>query len=168
MRLGWAGRGGQVLLEDLARGAVAEATARGVVEPVGERAEPGPRERLGLAVAGQEAADAAVRVLDAPFLPGGVRVAKVAGHVELAGQLGVGGELGPAVEGDRPAGVYVRDRKLGVTTRGDVTSTGAAANSVGNVPSLAGHARFVVFQSGATNLVRGDTNQWSDIFVHAR
>src|SRR4051794_2664297 len=105
VRLGWAGRGGQVLLEDLARGAVAEATARGVVEPVGEAAEPGPRERLGLAVAGQEAADAAVRVLDAPFLPGGVRVAKVAGHVELAGQLGVGGELGPAVEGDRPAGV---------------------------------------------------------------
>src|SRR4051794_15293413 len=105
VRLGWAGRGGQVLLEDLARGAVAEATARGVVEPVGEAAEPGPRERLGLAVAGQEAADAAVRVLDAPFLPGGVRVAKVAGHVELAGQLGVGGELGPAVEGDRAAGV---------------------------------------------------------------
>src|SRR4051795_10173611 len=105
VRLGRAGRGGQVLLEDLARGAVAEATARGVVEPVGEAAEPGPRERLGLAVAGKEAADAAVRVLDAPFLPGAVRVAEVAGHVELAGQLGVGGELGPAVEGDRPAGV---------------------------------------------------------------
>src|SRR3954452_18646752 len=105
VRLGRAGRGGQVLLEDLARGAVAEATARGVVDPVGEAAEPGPRERLGLAVAGEEAADAAVRVLDAPFLPGAVRVAEVAGHVELAGQLGVGGELGPAVEGDRPAGV---------------------------------------------------------------
>src|SRR5437588_7914663 len=88
VRLGRAGRGGQVLLEDLARGAVVEATARGVVDPVGEAAEPGPRERLGLAVAGKEAADAAVRVLDAPFLPGAVRVAEVAGHVELAGQLG--------------------------------------------------------------------------------
>src|SRR3954470_15568 len=67
VRLGRAVRGGQVLLEDLARGAVAEATARGVVEPVGEAAEPGPRERLGLAVARKEAADAAVGVLDAPF-----------------------------------------------------------------------------------------------------
>src|SRR3954452_15020940 len=70
VRLGRAGRGGQVLLEDLARGAVVEATARGVVDPVGEAAEPGPREGLGLAVAGKEAAYAAVRVLDGPFLPG--------------------------------------------------------------------------------------------------
>src|SRR4051812_15549541 len=108
MRLGRAGRGCQVLLEDLTRGAVAEAAARRAVEPVGEPAEVGASERLGRALARQEAPDTAVQVLDAALLPGGVRVAEVARHVELAGELagelGIGGELGPAVEGDRPAG----------------------------------------------------------------
>src|SRR5690242_2748966 len=104
-RLGRAGRGRQVLLEDLARGSVAEATARGDVEPVGQPAEAGASEGIGLAVARQEAAGAAVQVLDAALLPGAVRVAEVAGHVELAGEPRIGGELGPAVEGDGPAGV---------------------------------------------------------------
>src|SRR3954452_25447506 len=103
MRLGRAGRGRQVLLEDLTRGAVAEAAARGVVEPVGEPAEVGACERLGRVVARQEAPDTPVQVLDAALLPGGVRVAEVARHVELAGELGIGGELGPAVEGDGTA-----------------------------------------------------------------
>ena len=49
MRLGRAGRGRQVLLEDLPGRAVAEAAARRVVEPVGEPAQAGARERLGLA-----------------------------------------------------------------------------------------------------------------------
>src|SRR3954470_10457074 len=104
-RLGRAGRGRQVLLEDLTRGAVAEAAARRTIEPVGEPPEVGARERLGRALARQEAPDTAVQVLDAALLPGGVRVAEVARHVELAGELGIGGELGPAVEGDGPAGV---------------------------------------------------------------
>jgi len=56
-----------MLLEDLARGAVAEAAPRRVVEPVGEPAEVGSRERLGPAVARQEATDPPVRVLDGAF-----------------------------------------------------------------------------------------------------
>src|SRR4051794_34139669 len=59
VRLGRAGRGRQVLLEDLARRAVAEAAPRGVVEPVGEPAEAGAGERLGRALARQEAAGGA-------------------------------------------------------------------------------------------------------------
>src|SRR3954453_16358265 len=105
MRLGRAGRGRQVLLEDLARGAVAEATARSVVEPGGQPAEAGASEGIGLAVARQEAAGAAVQVLDPTFLPGAVRVAEVPGHRQLAGEPRIGGELGPPVEGDGPAGV---------------------------------------------------------------
>jgi len=54
-----------VLLEDLTRGAVAEAAARRTVEPVGEPAEVGASERLGRALARQEAPDPAVQVLDA-------------------------------------------------------------------------------------------------------
>ena len=105
VRLGRPGRGRQVLLEDLARRAVAEAAPRRVVEPVGEPAEGGSRERLGLAVARQEAADAAVRVLDGAFLPGGVRIAEVGLHREVAVEDGVAGELAAAVEGDRAAGI---------------------------------------------------------------
>src|SRR6059058_4685703 len=58
VRLGRAGRGRQVRLEHLARGAVAEAAPRRVVEPIGEPPQAGPPERPGLAVARQEAADA--------------------------------------------------------------------------------------------------------------
>src|ERR687884_488281 len=72
VRLGRAGRGRQVLPEDLARGAVAEATARGVVESVGEPAEAGPPERLGLAVAGGGAGRPAGPGLHAPLLPPGI------------------------------------------------------------------------------------------------
>src|SRR4051812_38975942 len=68
-RLGRAGRGRQVRLEDLARGAVAEAAPGGVVEPVGEPPQTDPSERPALAVAGEEAPDPAVRVLDASLLP---------------------------------------------------------------------------------------------------
>src|SRR3954452_25320277 len=105
VRLGRAGRGRQVLLEDLARGAVAEAAPRRVVEPAGEPAEVRSRERPGLAVARQEAANATVGVLDGALLPGGVRVAEVSLHREVAAEDGIRAELGPAVEGDGPAGV---------------------------------------------------------------
>jgi multiple sugar transport system permease protein/raffinose/stachyose/melibiose transport system permease protein len=105
VRLGRASRCRQVLLEDLARGLVAEAAARGVVEPVGEPAQVGSRERFGRALARQEAAGAAVQVLDATLLPGGVRVAEVGLHREVAVEGGVAGELAAAVEGDGPAGL---------------------------------------------------------------
>src|SRR3954454_11564741 len=72
-RLGRAGRGRQVLLEDLTRRAIAEAAPRGVVEPVGEPAEGGAGERLGRALARQEAPDTAVQALAGGRgpLPGG-------------------------------------------------------------------------------------------------
>src|SRR4051812_33645825 len=104
-RLGRAGRGRQVLLEHLARGPVAEAAAGRVVEPVGEPPQGRRRERPGLGLARQEAADAAVRVLDGAFLPGAVRVAEVGLHRELPVEGGVAGELAAAVEGDRAAGL---------------------------------------------------------------
>src|SRR5690242_635740 len=118
VRLRRAGRGRQVLLEDLPGRAVAEAAARGVVEPVGEPAEAGARERLGRALAWQEAADPAVQVLDAALLPGGVRVAGVGLRREVAVEGGVAGELAAAVEGDGPAGL-LGQRPEGVGDAGD-------------------------------------------------
>ena len=93
MRLGRPVRGGQVLLEDLARGTIAEAAARRVVEPVSEAAEVGVGERLGLDLARQVAAHPAVRVLDAALLPGRVRVAEIArqGEVAVEGGVAIGG-----------------------------------------------------------------------------
>src|SRR4051794_22025235 len=70
-RVGWPGRGRQVLLEHFPGRAVAEATPGRVVEPVGQPAEAGARERLGWAPARQEAPGAAVQVLETlPFCQG--------------------------------------------------------------------------------------------------
>ncbi len=62
--------------------------------------------------------------------------------------------------------VFVYDSQSGVTTRVSVDSTGAQANGESTNPSISGDGRFVVFQSDATNLVNGDENGVSDIFVH--
>jgi len=61
--------------------------------------------------------------------------------------------------------VFVRDRGLLTTARANVSSAGLQANapSVG-APSVGG-GRYVAFASGATNLVGGDTNGVTDVFV---
>jgi Tol biopolymer transport system component len=61
--------------------------------------------------------------------------------------------------------VFVRDRVQGTTTRVTLTSTGGQANQGGNAFRIAGSADTVVFESESTNLVPGDTNGKSDIFV---
>ncbi len=62
--------------------------------------------------------------------------------------------------------VFVYDRQSGVTTRVSVDSAGAQANGGSTNPSISGDGRFVAFQSDAANLVSGDENGVSDIFVH--
>lgn len=65
------------------------------------------------------------------------------------------------------ADVFVRDRRLGTTTRVSVDSSGAQSNGASAVyAQIAGDGRFVTFGSSATNLVPGDTNGKEDIFVH--
>src|SRR5206468_12501280 len=56
--------------------------------------------------------------------------------------------------------------QAGGTVRVAVDSAGAQGNSGGFVPSLSATGRGVAFASGATNLVAGDTNAATDIFVH--
>lgn len=83
-----------------------------------------------------------------------------------------GSEASNLVAGDTNGvgDVFVRDRKLAVTTRVSVGQGGAQANghSDGNPPSLSDDARFVAFASNASNLVPGDDNGALDIFVHDR
>jgi cold shock CspA family protein len=55
------------------------------------------------------------------------------------------------------------------TVRVSVTSAGAQASGGSSTePAISGDGRFVVFQSIASNLVAGDTNGVTDIFVHDR
>jgi Tol biopolymer transport system component len=62
--------------------------------------------------------------------------------------------------------LYRRDRRTGSTVLVSANATGLGG---GNAPSLSGamsaNGRYVVFESKATDLVRDDTNNASDVFV---
>ncbi len=67
--------------------------------------------------------------------------------------------------------VFVHDRlasTTGRTTRVSRHSLGNEATLPSFNPSISGDGRFVAFGSSASNLVSGDTNGVSDIFVHDR
>src|SRR5207244_2293689 len=70
--------------------------------------------------------------------------------------------------------VFVHDRQTGTTERVSVASDGAQGNgksvflSFAFPPALSADGRFVAFVSFATNLVAGDTNGATDVFVHDR
>jgi Tol biopolymer transport system component len=64
--------------------------------------------------------------------------------------------------------VFVHDRQTGQTTRVSVASDGTQGNHESHTPSLSADGRYVSFVSYATNLVVGDTNSETDVFVHDR
>jgi Tol biopolymer transport system component len=61
--------------------------------------------------------------------------------------------------------IFVRDRTAGQTIRVSKNQNGDSANGPSQYPSISADGRFVAFQSDASNLVAGDTNQSTDIFV---
>jgi len=64
------------------------------------------------------------------------------------------------------ADIFVHDRKTGVTTRVSVASDGMQGNDwSGAGASISADGRYIAFASSANNLVEGDTNGVSDIFV---
>ena len=62
--------------------------------------------------------------------------------------------------------VFVRDRQLSTTVRVSVDSASTQANDHSEHPSISANGRYVAFESVATNLVAGDTNGVTDVFVH--
>jgi Tol biopolymer transport system component len=64
--------------------------------------------------------------------------------------------------------VFVRDRQSGTTTLVSKDSAGVEGNDMSYLPSLSADGRYVGFYSDATNLVSGDTNTASDVFVRDR
>jgi Tol biopolymer transport system component len=62
--------------------------------------------------------------------------------------------------------VFVHDLKTGRTKRASVASSGAEAHGLSDHPSISADGRIVVFNSDAPDLVNGDNNATTDIFVH--
>ncbi len=74
------------------------------------------------------------------------------------------------VPGDTNAAndVFVRDRRSGLTARVSVDSSGAQASGASGNPSLIPDGGIITFESLAPDLVAGDTNGLSDVFMHVR
>jgi Tol biopolymer transport system component len=64
--------------------------------------------------------------------------------------------------------IFLRDRLRGTTERISVSSSGEQGNGYSYYASVSADGRFVAFQSGASNLVAGDTNDYGDVFVRDR
>jgi Tol biopolymer transport system component len=64
--------------------------------------------------------------------------------------------------------VFVRDLVSGVTSLVSVALDGGPTNGDSGTPTISAHGRYVAFESDASNLVRGDTNESRDVFVHDR
>jgi Tol biopolymer transport system component len=71
-------------------------------------------------------------------------------------------------DGNPFADVFVRDLANGTTTRVSESAVGGNGNSGSSEPAINGNARYVAFTSGASNLVAGDGNGTSDIYVKDR
>lgn len=74
-------------------------------------------------------------------------------------------EVDPLPDYDK---VLVYDRITGTTENIGVSSSGEEANGDCYEPSISADGRYVTFSSFADNLVSGDNNQMSDIFIHDR
>jgi Tol biopolymer transport system component len=68
---------------------------------------------------------------------------------------------------DRPD-IFVRDRQTNQTTRVSVTSDGMQGGGESGNASLSSDGRLVAFDSYAADLVPGDENAVTDVFIHDR
>lgn len=64
--------------------------------------------------------------------------------------------------------VFIHDRRTGRTSRVSVGSNGRQADGMSWLGSITDDGRLVAFESDAANLVPGDTNRATDVFVHDR
>jgi Tol biopolymer transport system component len=61
--------------------------------------------------------------------------------------------------------VFLRDTQTGTTRRLSVDASGKQGNGLSLFPSISADGRYAAFESIASNLVSGDTNGESDVFV---
>ncbi len=67
-------------------------------------------------------------------------------------------------DGNNFADIFMRDR-FGAITRISVAPDGASANGASRNPRISRSGRFIAFESAATNIVGGDDNAVTDVFV---
>lgn len=77
---------------------------------------------------------------------------------------------GNLVESDQndQVDIFLRDTRSGRTELVSVANDGSQANGPSSRASVSGDGRYVVFQSDASNLVEGDDNGATDIFIRDR
>lgn len=63
---------------------------------------------------------------------------------------------------------FIHEWQTGETSRISIAFDGAQANSESGFPTVSADGRYVVFYSDANNLIREDTNEHGDVFVHDR
>lgn len=61
--------------------------------------------------------------------------------------------------------VFLRDRWAGTTSRLSLSTAGGEANGPSGEPSISANGRYVAFDSYASDVVTGDTNETVDVFV---
>lgn len=71
-------------------------------------------------------------------------------------------------DGNNRSDCFVHDRASSTTTRVSVANAGHGGNDNSGDPEISGDGSVVVFDSVADNLVAGDTNRDSDVFLHDR
>ncbi len=124
----------------------------GLARPV--HAAPGDIQRVSIASGGVEADGRSIR----PVISGDGRFVA---FVSNASNL-VSGDTNGADD------IFVHDRLSGQTTRVSVDSSGLEANGASTSPAISSNGQLIAFASDASNLVSGDTNGMTDIFVHDR
>ncbi len=68
-------------------------------------------------------------------------------------------------DGNGSSDIFVRDRQTNTTVRASVDTAGGDSDGGSGVPSISADGRYVAFMSLATDLVAGDGNGQTDIFV---
>lgn len=71
-------------------------------------------------------------------------------------------------DGNGVRDIFVRDRLSGITTIESVNTSGLEANGLSQGPSISDDGSRVAFFSDATDIVAGDVNSFSDVFVRDR
>ena len=61
--------------------------------------------------------------------------------------------------------IFIYDSQTGTTRRLNLSQQGSQANAGSATPAISAGGRYVAFSSDATNLILGDNNGFSDIFV---
>jgi Tol biopolymer transport system component len=95
---------------------------------------------------------------------GGSRFASISADGSLVAFQSDATNLAPR-DSNNESDVFVHDRKRGTTRRVSRGPGGVQGNGRSDSGAISADGRFVAFRSDASNLVPGDTNNESDVFV---